>query len=300
MPVKVSDVRAHVNENIRHAATVIGRSEARLAVFKEIYRGKKKAKTADEVAHATGLSRVRVLQEGGKLAGNGIVDKVQIDGRMAYQKDDTYVHQRDKVLDLVAHPQKKERYPTKQEPRVSGTSTVRIRISPSQTPPKEVTIDDVDAFREVRSAGTAKSDSLKSVPESRIKRFLKLIVGERYEFKDWGGEKNDLFTNKLRYKGRRRAAAFALKGRATTGSLTPKKMGKNGDQIGRLFGSEAELFFVVYHSQVDQSVHEQMRAYAAGRALGGNRVLYCVIDGTDLSRLVAAYPSEYKASSRGH
>jgi hypothetical protein len=73
-------------------------------------------------------------------------------------------------------------------------------------------------------------------------------------------------------------------------------MGKNGDEIGRLLSSEAQLFFVVYHSRVDQAI--QLRAYAVGRALGGNRVHYCVIDGADLARLVGAYASEFEAAAK--
>jgi hypothetical protein len=75
-------------------------------------------------------------------------------------------------------------------------------------------------------------------------------------------------------------------------------MGKNGDQLGRLFTSEAQVFFVVYHSKIDEAVTQQMRAYALARALSGVRVYYCQIDGDDLARLVAAYPREFAASAQ--
>src|SRR5262249_35477412 len=101
-----------------------------------------------------------------------------------------------------------------------------------------------------------------------------------------------------RFRGKRRSAAFALKGRATKGPLTPKKMGKNGDQLGRLFTSEAQLFFVVYHSKIDEAVTQQMRAHALARALGGVRVYYCLIDGTDLARPVPPYPKESATSAK--
>jgi hypothetical protein len=122
------------------------------------------------------------------------------------------------------------------------------------------------------------------------------VIGETYDFKDWGGEKNDLYTNKLLFRGKRYHAAFALKGKATAGPLTPKKMGKNGDQLGRLFTSEAQVFFVVYHSKIDESVVQQMSAYAVARALSGARIYYGLIDGNDLARLIAAYPKEFAAS----
>jgi hypothetical protein len=298
MTLKVADVRANLNENIVHAAKIIGRSKVRRAIFEEIYRGKKKVKTVDELMQSTGLGRVPVLNEGKKLAGNGIVAQVKVGGRTAYQKDDFFVHHKKKVLALVDDPSKRAKYPTKQEPRGQQKTIVQIRLSRSQPLPQLMTIDDVESFAGVRQTAVASGSGLGDLPEERVKRFLKKVIGETHDFKDWGGERNDLYTTKLRFRGKRRSAAFALKGRATTGPLTPKKMGKNGDQLGRLFTSEAQLFFVVYHSKIDEAVTQQMRAYALARALSGARVYYCLIDGDDLARLVAAYPREFAASAQ--
>jgi hypothetical protein len=298
MTVKVADIRANTNENIQHAAATIGRSGARRAVFDAIYRGKRKVKKVPELMVSTELSRKRVLAEGGTLAANGIVEKLKVEGTTAYRKDDFYSQHKRKVLDLVDNPEKKSRYPTKQEPRMSGTvTTYKITIGRS-LPPEEITVDDIDAFSKLRGIrGAAAAQKLSDIPETRIKEFLKRVIGETHEFKDWGGERNDLFTNKLRFRGRRRSAAFAIKGKATSGPLTPKKMGTNGDQVGRLSTSEAEMFFVAYHGKVDQSIHEQLRVYGIARALAGNRVYYCVIDGDDLGRLIAAYPPEFEAAA---
>ena len=125
--------------------------------------------------------------------------------------------------------------------------------------------------------------------ESKLKTGLKKIIGETHTFKDWGGEKNDLYTNKIRYKSKRRTAAFALKGKATKGSLTPNKMGKNGDQISRLFTSSAEMFFVVYHGKVDESIVSQLEAFSLAKSMIGTTLYYGVIDGDDLNRLYQAY-----------
>ncbi len=67
MPLNVADVRANLNESILHAVTIIGKSQDRRSVFEAIYWGKKEIKTVDDIARETGLSRVRVLQEGGNL-----------------------------------------------------------------------------------------------------------------------------------------------------------------------------------------------------------------------------------------
>lgn len=294
----VSDFRANPNENIRHAARTIGRSKNRRAVFEAIYFGKKVVKTVPDLVEATGLSHKQVLEAGKKLAANQIVEQTVVEGRVAYKKDETLSHHKARILDLVDYPQKKERYPTKQEPRASGPPvTYRIEIARSHPQPQEVTVDDIDAFAAVRGAAPGTADLSKTL-ESDVKDFLNRVIGEENEFTDWGGEKNDIYTSRLRFRGARRTAAFAIKGRATQGTLTPKKMGTNGDQVARLFSSEASVFFVVYHGKVDQSIHEQMRAFGIARALTGNRVYYCVIDGNDLARLAAAYADEFAAGDR--
>jgi hypothetical protein len=297
MPVNVADVRANRNETIQHAAQVIGRSEQRRELFAAIYHGKKEVKTVLELAEKTGLPAKRVLELGRKLADTQLVEQEKVNGRVAYRKDRAISPHKQKILDLVDDPQKKDRYPTKQEPRVSGQTVVhRVSVPRSSPQPEETTIDEIEAFAAVKGAEAAAVD-LKNLPEEEIKQFLHRILGEMDVSKDWGGEKNDIYTSRLQFRHARRTAAFALKGRATTGPLTPRKMGKNSDQIGRLMSSEAGVFFVVYHSKVEQSIHEQMRAYGLARAFAGNRVYYCVIDGQDLARLVGAYPDEFAAAT---
>jgi hypothetical protein len=103
-----------------------------------------------------------------------------------------------------------------------------------------------------------------------------------------------LYLTKLKYKGQRRHLAFAFKGPGVQGVLTPKKLGKNGDQIQRLFKSAAEIFIVQYHGQIDQSVIEQMEGWARLKSiLDGTRIWYGVIDGDDSNRLLKAYPKQF-------
>jgi hypothetical protein len=295
MTLAVADVRANLNENIRHAARIIGKSKDRLKVFEAIYRGKKRTKTVDDLIQATRLSHVRVLQEAGKLAGNGIVDQVRLNQRNAYRKDPTFTHHKQSIVDLCKNPAKRTRYPTKQEPRSHATTIVRIRVSASTPAPVELTIDDVTSFAAVTAAPGTKAD-LKTASESKVKQFLLKVIGDKNKYGDWGGEKNDIYTTRLLYMGRRRTAAFALKGKATSGPLTPKKMGANGDQIGRLMASDADIYFVVYHSKIEQSITEQLRAYAVARTLSGRRTYYGVIDGQDLATLVSRFREAWKAA----
>jgi hypothetical protein len=294
LPHSVSDIRSNLPENIVTAATIVGKGAHRRAVFEAIYFGKKKWKTVAEIARATGLPRVRVLQEGGRLAGNQIVEQGRAGGDTAYAKDPVLSHHKKKILDAAMDVKKRKRIPTKQNPRSS--TVLRVVHSTSRPRPRKITIDDVASFKGVSNFDRPDPKlRLNRIPEERIKTAFKRIIGETHDFKDWGGEKNDLFTNKLRVSIARTTAVFAFKGKATQGSLTPRKMGKNGDQIARLFGSEAYVFFVVYHGKVDQSIHEQMHAHAIARSYGGRSVHYGVIDGDDLNRLFQAYPAAFAA-----
>jgi hypothetical protein len=111
--------------------------------------------------------------------------------------------------------------------------------------------------------------------------------------KDWGGESNDIFTTRITVGGRRRRAAFALKGPAKTGPLVPGMMGKNGDQIQRLFTSPAQVFFVQYEGEIKESVVHLMSQLALAKAATEREVFYGVIDLKDTYRLRLAYPSAF-------
>jgi hypothetical protein len=294
-PAPVRDFGSNRNENIENAATAVGRGKARQKVFQYIYKSKARFKPVSEIMRATGLSRVRVLQEADRLFQHHVVEKGKVDGETAFKKDSPLSQYKSRIFKIARNPKLAKKYPTKQRPHVTGSSTTVIRIKTGGPPPREITIDDVESFKLVRKIKNADpSLKLHTIPEKDIKNGLKKIIGETADFTDWGGEKNDLFTNKFRRSPSRCTAAFALKGRATKGTLTPKKMGKNGDQVGRLAGSAAEVLFVVYHSKVDESVHEQLRAHAVAKGMGGRRVYYGVIDGNDLNRLYRAYPKQFK------
>ena len=93
-----SDARSSPNDQIAHAAKVIGKSKHRAAVFKAIYEGKKKVKSVKEIHEATSLSRIRVLQEGGKLTANQVVHPTKKNGMTAYEKDSFFGAQKAKIL----------------------------------------------------------------------------------------------------------------------------------------------------------------------------------------------------------
>ena len=294
MATKVADVRSNLNENILFAARIIGRSTDRRKVFEAIYFGKKEIKTVDEIASASGLARKRVLEEGKKLSANHVAEQTTKDGQVAYRKDETFTHHKKTILSILDSPKKASKMPTKQRPAMAAHS-YNIYIANKTPKIKSLTIDDIDSFKNVKKFPSVdESIKLNNIAESKIKEGLKRIIGETHEHKDWGGEKNDLYTNKLLYKNKRRIAAFALKGKATKGTLTPNKMGKNGDQIIRLVKSAAEIFFVVYHGKIDESITAQLEAFSLGKALSGKQMFFGTIDGDDLNRLYQAYKDKFK------
>lgn len=292
MTVAVSDARSNANDQIAHAANALRSSPRRKKVFIEIYRGKKKAKTVAELMRATKLTHVAVLQDGGKLAGLHIVNQIKIDGKTAYEKDVFIATNKNKILALAGNPKKLKEYPTKynQKPSIGG-GPIRVIVQGAKVQIMPVTFDDFDQFSKAKRI---KSAAGRVISEKAFKSGILRLVGDKGNFQDWGGEKNDLYTTKLKFKGQRRLVAFAFKGPGTQGTLTPRKLGKNGDQIQRLFLSAAEIFIVQYHSQIDQSVIEQMVAFATMNSVReGKRIWYGVIDGDDTNRLMAAYPKAF-------
>jgi hypothetical protein len=294
-PTPVTDRRSNLADQIRNAAIILGRSLARHKVFSAIYEGRKQVKTISEIVRVTKLPRIRVTQEAAKLAGNDIVSKTKIKGELAYQKDSFIVQYKNKILSLAKNPERLTQYPTKSTPHIAY-KTVRISVPKNLVDVRRVTVDDIESFSRVRQIQS--EEKRVETYESDVKNLFRNILSEKGKFQDWGGETGDLYSTRIRLLGKRRAVMFGLKGRGTTGILTPKKMGKNGDQIQRLFRSPADVFLVQYNGQIDTTVIEQMEAFASAKsALEAKTVFHGVIDGQDTERLFLAYSKGGKSRS---
>jgi len=284
----VSDARSSADEQIAHAAKTLGKSKDRRKVFTAICRGKKQIKTVSEIRKMTGLDRIRILQEAKILVNNKIVSQDKLNGETAYKKDSFYAQNKAKVLSLVTNPEKLKSFPTKRTPRPIGSTVIKFEIPLRKVQIKQITVDDIDSFSKVKKKKASGSQS--SMLESRFKTGIKRILHEKGKFIDWGGERNDLLTTRLRLNSKRVAAAFAFKGRALKGKLMPRAMGKHGDQIQRLFRSPAQVFLIQCWNQIDESVIEQMHDQAVVKSYAdGTKIYYGVIDGPDSNRIVIAY-----------
>ncbi len=182
-----------------------------------------------------------------------------------------------------------EKYPTKTNPKLGNIAVTVVTLPKKMVDAEKITIDDIDSFEKVK--GVIWNQSPFPVDEGKFKEGLQKVIGELGTFEDWGGEINDLFSTRLVIKGERKNAAFGLKGKGMKGILTPKKMGKRGDQVQRLFRSSAEVFIVQYWSQIDESIVELMTNLARSKSAADmKKIYYGVIDGPDTMRLITAYP----------
>lgn len=122
--------------------------------------------------------------------------------------------------------------------------------------------------------------------EVEVKTAFANIIGEPFIPKDWGGETSDLVSTQIRLKGESVTTAFAFKGPAKPKPLTVADLGKNGDQISRLFSEPCDLVILQHCHKVTSAVRDHMRAFATRF----NRLRpFCIIDGADTVRILRAY-----------
>ena len=129
LPLSVADIGANTNELMELVANLLSKSTHRKAVFTEIYRGKQKIKTVDELMGSTTLERNRVLDAGKSLAVQNIVRQTKLNGRTAYEKIDFFQNNRSKILRLASNSKALEKFPTKRKVHFIGTSlNLRAKI----------------------------------------------------------------------------------------------------------------------------------------------------------------------------
>jgi hypothetical protein len=176
-------------------------------------------------------------------------------------------------------------------PYAMGTPTLNLNLFgeiPAWDRYNEIWVDEIDSFAAIkgtRPPSWAQVHILKDIPERAIRQAFQEIIGEPFAENDWGGEHSDLDTTQLIWSGTRRAAVFAFKGPAKFGVLHPGDMGKNGDQIDRLFHQNADIYVVQHCHKFAASVRNMMRMYATTMP-GRNFVM---IDGADTYRILRAY-----------
>jgi hypothetical protein len=154
----------------------------------------------------------------------------------------------------------------------------------------EVFVEQIDSFSAIETVEKPRRktdlEPLRAIPEASVKQAFAEILGEPIVPKDWGGERSDFYTTRLLLYGQRISTAFALKGPAKFKPMTMAELGKNGDQIDRLFTEPAELVVLQHCHEITGPVRGVMRAYA--QRIGDLR-LFCLIDGYDTLQILRAY-----------
>lgn len=294
--IEVNDSQSNRPELIVGAVQAIGRSGAKRRVFEAIYTHKKRTRSVVEIAAMTKLGTTRVLQVGGELAGDHIVNQTKKDGRVAYTQKPFYQRNKRKILSLLDKPSGASKIQTKRNISVPVRALAsKARVSQPQALIHHITIDDIDSFAKVRKVRSSAKRLPSAISERQFNDGVKAIIGEPGTFKDWGGETSDLFSTRIQFGGKRRRVAFGFKGPGLTVPLVPSRLGKNGDQMERLFSEPADIFLVQHWREIMPSILRLMKVFAVDKAASTSKpVYYGVIDGHDSNRLRLAYPSKFR------
>jgi len=158
----------------------------------------------------------------------------------------------------------------------AGSPAPGLRVYPS----------DIGQFSGIDFARPVSEAELKAVlrvPEDTVKRAFAGLIGESDVPKDWGGERSDLYTSRVFARGRQVSAAWLFKGPGYPRPMDVKALGKNGDQIDRLFTEPAELLVLQHCHQIKPAVAGMMDAYAHDARRPRS---YMIIDGADTGRIL--------------
>ncbi len=145
---------------------------------------------------------------------------------------------------------------------------------------------DIDQFSGIDFAAPlaqAELAAVLQVSEERVKRAFADLIGELDVPKDWGGERSDLYTSRVFARRRQVSAAWLFKGPGYPRPMDVKALGKNGDQIDRLFTEPAELLVLQHCHQIKPSVVGMMDSYAHDARRPRS---YMIIDGADTGRIL--------------
>jgi hypothetical protein len=287
MSIAVSDTRSNAHLQLETAARFLGRSAQKWAVFDAVNFGKRRVKTLTEVCARSGLSRKTAATVAQSLVAHHLIERAAGGGEPSYGKIDFFQQNKAKIFKLARL--KIDRSGDSRDVRVTVThSTNKFSV-------RFITVDEIDSFKKVSAVSSP--EDISKMSEKVFKEGVARILGEPGTFTDWGGESNDMWSTRLRLKGRRIVAVFGFKGPGLrVKSALPKHFGKNGDQIQRLFQAAADLYVIQYHRDVNQQVAEMMQIYGQVKALQLRKNIgICLLDGKDSGRIVAAYRSAFEA-----
>jgi len=293
MPFSVIDVASNEEENVKRWAKALKGGGAKLKVFETIYSGKRRVWSAKDISQSLGpsYSTKRVTEVGKQLVRDTLANQVS-SYPVVYEKIDHVHHRKRQLLSLASSKERRAALATKREPKVAVkvvSNGIKQRLGRAIL----LTLDDIDQFAQVRLI--RRTPLLRPLPENRFKSGLQKLFQDTGIYKDWGGERSDFFTHKLKIKGRRHAAAFALKGPGVgVRTMTLGRWGKHGSQIQRLVSTPADVFILQFEGQIDEDSIEQLKKLTEAKAYQEQRTLYYgYLDRDDCARLRFAYSAQF-------
>jgi hypothetical protein len=291
-----NDLGSNLEENLERWAKMLRHAGKNRTVFDAIYSSKKVSWRNDEIAAATGLNGKNASEAAKALHDRALLTR-HPGLPIRYSKRPDVYREKRKLLTLADSPKKLAALPTKRRLQTTARS---LRPNAMVGRAIHITVDDIDSFSSVKRItpdDVPQKLIPERLPEDVFKNGVGNILGERTRLKDWGGENLDLYSTNLTIKGKRRAVGIALKGPAKSGALTPGKMGKNGDQIDRLFTQAIDVAIVQYEGDIAISVPSLMDKLAREKARSEEKnIYYCLINLLDSYRLRLAYPTAFKAA----
>ena len=126
----------------------------------------------------------------------------------------------------------------------------------------EILPEDIEQFARMKEVSATSADEwmsvMRSLPEEQVKQAVADLLAEPPK-KDWGGESDDHFSANVTVRGRRRTAAFLLKGPSRFAEMTLDMCGKRADQIHRMVDSDAEVCVVQHCHLIGSRVRHTVR-----------------------------------------
>lgn len=190
-------------------------------------------------------------------------------------------------------------------PYVVGDLVASKHAIPSQfAPTLELRPEEIKQFARMDETwlpSEAEFKRMTMVPELTIKELICSLLGEYSVPSDWGGEESDVLSANLVVDGRRHTGAFLLKGPSRFHPMKPTDLGKNGDQLYRLFNIPAHIYVVQHCHAIGAAVRKQAEAFALARSfVAPCRIVF--MDGFTTARLLRAHglwPTKAPISRRG-
>lgn len=174
--------------------------------------------------------------------------------------------------------------PTLDHPRNAGTGLAWMGLDYG-----EILAEDIDQFSKLKNVVVTSADAwmsvMRGISEETVKQAFAKLLNEPTK-NDWGGEFNDHFSSAVSVGGRRRTAAFLLKGPTHFREMTLEMCGKRADQIYRLVNSGTEISIVQHSHLIGEAVRGTLRGLTVHP---GRPKFYCVIDGQLTYRILKAY-----------